>query len=155
MRPLALRLVNGAVVRMLSTDSRRLGVCGRCVRHVHGMGIRCLFITQRVLGCMYVQGFDVTAHVAIGGDVYHCQMDIAVISGTGLLGASPFTMNPFVRVTLLGSDGSKVASGATGAVKRGGDNPKFSKDNVCALPYVCSWRFMSLMSEGAVARLDI
>ncbi len=82
------------------------------------------------------QGFDVNAHVAIGGEVYHCQMDVAVISGSGLLGASPFSMNPYARVLLLGSDGSKVAEGATGAVKRGGDNPKFSSNNVCAMPYV-------------------
>lgn len=135
-------LLCGCFLQIAGVSVYVVAACDMCM----GWIFAAFFVTQRVLGCMYVQGFDVTAHVAIGGDVYHCQMDIAVISGTGLLGASPFTMNPFVRVTLLGSDGSKVASGATGAVKRGGDNPKFSKDNVCALPYVCWWRFMSLLS---------
>ena len=74
-------------------------------------------------------------YLKAGGDVYHCQLTVAVICGTGLLGANPFSMNPYVKMALLGVDGAVVSDGETTPLKRGGDNPKFSQDYVCVLPY--------------------
>jgi hypothetical protein len=71
--------------------------------------------------------------------VYHCRFDVAVLCGTDLRGgSSTLTMSPFVRVSVMAADGTKGAEATTAPVTRGGDNPRFAQNNVCALTYSCT-----------------
>ena len=67
-----------------------------------------LLSTTALLYVPIRQQWDMWRHIQSGGDVYHCQMDVAVIEGSGLLGASPFTMSPYVKLALLSSDGTSL-----------------------------------------------